>query len=137
MAERITPFLMFEGKAEEAINFYVSAFPDSRLERLERFGPEGPGAEGSVYRAELVLAGQRLRFFDSPVHHDFMFTPSISMFVECVSETEIDGLFAILSEGGQVMMEMQEYPFAKKFAWLADRFGVSWQLSLAREPAAG
>ena len=137
MAERITPFLMFEGKAEEAMNLYLSLFPDSRVDKLERFGPEGPGAEGSVLSAEFVLNGQRLIAFDSPVPHAFSFTPSISLFVDCDSEAEIDRLFTILSEGGQVMMEMQEYPFAKKFAWLADRFGVSWQLSLARDPAAG
>ena len=131
MAERITPFLMFEGKAEEAMNFYLSLFPGARVEKLEHFGPEGPGAEGSVLRAEFVLDGQRLRLFDSPVPHAFTFTPSISLFVDCASEAEIDRLFASLSEGGQVMMELAEYPFAKKFAWLADRFGVSWQLSLA------
>ena len=131
MAERITPFLMFEGKAEEAMNFYLTLFPGARVEKLEHFGPEGPGAEGSVLRAEFVLDGQRLRMFDSPVPHAFTFTPSISLFVDCASEAEIDRLFASLSEGGQVMMELAEYPFARKFAWTADRFGVSWQLSLA------
>ena len=128
MAERITPFLMFEGKAGEAIDFYLSVFPDSRLETLERFGAEGPGAEGSVSSAAVLLNGQRLMFFDSPVHHAFTFTPSISLFVDVSSAEEIDRLFAALSEGGQVMMELAEYPFAERFAWIADRFGVSWQL---------
>ena len=131
MAERITPFLMFEGKAEDAMDFYVSLFPDSRVERVERYGPEGPGAEGSVAQAVLTVNGQRLRCFDSPVSHAFTFTPSISLFVECSDEAEIDRMFAALSDGGMVMMELAEYPFAAKFAWLADRFGVSWQLSLA------
>jgi predicted 3-demethylubiquinone-9 3-methyltransferase (glyoxalase superfamily) len=135
MAEQITPFLMFEGKAEEATNFYLSLFPDSRIETLERFGAEGPGAEGSVSRAVLVLNGQRLRAFDSPVPHAFTFTPSISLFVDCGSGEEIDRLFAALSDGGQVMMELAEYPFAEKFAWIADRFGVSWQLSLSERLA--
>ena len=128
MVERITPFLMFEGKAEEAINFYLPLFPGSRVEEIERFGPQGPGAEGSIAKAVVVLDGQRLRMFDSPVPHGFTFTPSISLFVDCTSEEEIDRLFAALSEGGQVMMELAEYPFAARFAWLADRFGVSWQL---------
>jgi len=131
MAERITPFLMFEGKAEEAMNFYVSLFPASRVESIERYGPEGPGAEGSVVRAAFVLRGQRLMCIDSPVSHRFSFTPSISLFVDCASEEEVDRLFAALSEGGEVMMELAAYPFARKFAWVADRFGVSWQLSLA------
>ena len=86
-----------------------------------------------MLRAEFVLDGQRLRLFDSPVPHAFTFTPSISLFVDCASEAEIDRLFASLSEGGQVMMELAEYPFARKFAWTADRFGVSWQLSLAAD----
>ncbi len=129
MAQRITPFLMFEGKAKEAMDFYRSLFPDSRIEKLERFGPEGPGAEGTVLHAELVLADQRFRLFDSPVGHAFGFTPSFSLFVDCESEAEIDRLSASLSDGGQVMMALAEYPFAEKFIWLADRFGVSWQLS--------
>ena len=133
MVDRITPFLMFEGKAEEAMSFYVSLFPGSHVERLERFGPEAADAEGKVSHAVLMLNGQRLRAFDSPVHHDFTFTPSISLFVDCESEEEIDRLFTALSEGGQVMMELAEYPFARKFAWTADRFGVSWQLSLAAD----
>ena len=128
MAERITPFLMFEGKAEEAIGFYLSIFPDSRIETIERFGPDGPGAQGSVATAVVILNGQRLMAFDSPVHHAFTFTPSISLFVDCESETEIDRLFGALSEAGQVMMELAEHPFAERFAWVADRFGVSWQL---------
>ncbi len=132
MAERITPFLMFEGKAEAAMRFYVTLFPDSRIDRIEPFGPEGPGAEGTVMHGELVLNGQRLRCFDSPVSHAFTFTPSISLFVDCSDEAEIDRLFAALSDGGEVMMELAEYPFAARFAWLADRYGVSWQLSLAR-----
>ena len=130
MAQRITPFLMFEGNGQQAMDFYLSLFPDSRLEEIEHFGPEAAGAEGKVSRAVLVLNGQRLMVFDSPVHHDFTFTPSISLFVDCASEAEIDRLFAAFSENGKVMMDLAEYPFARKFAWVADRFGVSWQLSL-------
>lgn len=130
MAERITPFLMFEGKAEEAMDFYVSLFPESQVESIERYGPQGPGADGSVVRAAFILNGQRLMCIDSPVSHGFTFTPSISLFVDCGSEEEIDCLCTALSEGGKVMMALGAYPFARKFAWLADRFGVSWQLSL-------
>ena len=137
MAAKVSTFLMFEGQAEEAMNLYVSLFPGARIERLEHFGPEGPGAQGSVYRAEFVLAGQRVRVFDSPVSHAFGFTPSFSLFVDCDSAAEVDRLFESLSEDGQVMMELGEYPFAKRFAWLSDRFGVSWQLSHAPDPPAG
>ena len=129
MAERITTFLMFEGRLEEAMNFYLSLFPDSRVDRLDRHGPDGTSADGSL-QADFTLNGLRLKGFDSPVHHEFTFTPSISLFVDCSSEEEIDRLYAALSEGGAVMMELAAYPFADKFGWVADRFGVSWQLSL-------
>jgi predicted 3-demethylubiquinone-9 3-methyltransferase (glyoxalase superfamily) len=131
MAKRITPFLMFEGRAEEAIDFYLALFPDSGVDRIERYGAEGGGEPGKVVRADFRLNGQRLICIDSPVHHAFGFTPAVSLFVDCGSVEEIDRLFAALSEGGMVMMELGEYPFAARFGWLADRFGVSWQLSLA------
>ncbi len=130
MAERITTFLMFQdGCAGQAMDFYVSLFPDSRVERIERYGAEGPGKEGTVVRADFLLNGQRFICIDSPVPHAFGFTPSISLFVDCASEEEIDRLFAALSDGGAVMMPLGEYPFARRFAWVGDRFGVSWQLS--------
>lgn len=130
MASGISTFLMFEGKAEEAMNLYVSLFKDARIESIERFGAGDSGAEGSVKRGSAVLNGQRFMFFDSDVKHAFTFTPAISIFVDCESEAEIDNLFAKLSEGGQALMPLAAYPFARKFGWTADRFGVSWQLSL-------
>lgn len=132
MAERITTFLMFQdGCAQQAMDFYVSLFPDSAIDRIERYGAEGPGPEGTVVRADFTLNGQKLICIDSPVRHAFGFTPSVSLFVDCASEEEIDRLFAALSEGGMVMMELGQYPFAARYAWIADRFGISWQLSLA------
>ncbi|MFW6027192.1 MAG: VOC family protein [bacterium] len=130
MALKVTPFLMFDGKAAEAAGFYVSLFENSAIEALERYGPEGPGPEGAVKMANVKLGGQNMRFIDSPVKHDFTFTPAISMFVDCAEEAEIDRLFEALSKDGQVMMPLDAYPFARKFAWVSDRFGVSWQLSL-------
>ena len=128
---KVTPFLMFTGRAEEALQFYASLFDDAAFEVFERYGPEGPGAEGTVMHARLRIGDQVLIAFDSPPVHAFDFTPSLSLFVSCESEEEIDRLFAGLSEGGFVMMPLStEYPFATKYAWLSDRFGVSWQLSL-------
>ena len=69
MARKISPFLMFEGQAEDAMRFYVSLFPGSEVIRLERYGPGEPGAEGSVKRADFVLAGQAVICIDSPVKH--------------------------------------------------------------------
>lgn len=131
MAKRITTFLMFEGKAEEAMRFYTSLFPSSGITRIQRYGPEGPGAEGSVVHATFTLGGQEFMAIDS-AGHAFSFTPSTSLFIDCESEAEIDRLFAELSRGGQVMMPLGPYPFATKYAWISDRFGVSWQLNFVK-----
>lgn len=130
MARSISPFLMFEGSAEAAMNFYVSLFPNSQVKHIERYGPGEPGKEGSVKRAAFTVAGQNLMCIDSPVKHGFTFTPSVSLFVECESETELDQLFGRLSDGGSVLMAPANYGFSAKFTWLNDRFGVSWQLNL-------
>ncbi|HRJ43424.1 MAG TPA: VOC family protein, partial [Caldilineaceae bacterium] len=105
------------------------------IQQITRYGPEGPGAEGSVIHATFTLAGQELMAIDSPAKHGFTFTPSMSFYISCQSEAEIDELFARLSAGGEVLMPLAPYPFSPKFAWMADRFGVSWQLTLAPEPA--
>lgn len=131
--QKITTFLMFEGQAEEAVNLYTSLFPDSEIKDVMRYGANAARPEGSLMRAAFVLDGQPFMCFNSDVKHNFTFTPSISLFVHCGTEKEIDHLFAKLSEGGQVMMPLQAYPFSPKFAWLADRFGVSWQLSLVEK----
>jgi len=113
------------------MTLYVSLFKGSAVERIERYGPDGPGAVGSVKRAEFTLAGHRLACIDSPIPHNFTFTPSASLFVECEDEAEFDATFGQLSAGGMVMMPPGDYGFGKKFAWVGDRFGVSWQLRLA------
>lgn len=130
-ATQVTPFLMFEGRAEEAMKLYVSLFDDAEIEAVQRYGPEGPGPEGSVVHATFRLGGQRIHCIDSFVKHGFTFTPAVSLHVVCASEAEIDERFAVLSEGGAVLMELGEYPFSPRYAWLNDRFGVSWQLSLS------
>ncbi len=130
MPRKVTPFLMFEGRAEEAMNLYTSLFSGSRIEDIKHYGAEGPGKEGTVMLASFSIAGQMFRCIDSHVRHGFTFTPSFSIFVECESEAELDRAFAALSEGGGVMMPPGNYGFSSKFAWVADRFGVSWQLNL-------
>ena len=131
MARAITPFLMFEGSAEAAVNFYITLFPGSRIERIERYGPGEPGAEGSVKRADFTVAGQPLICIDSPIRHAFTFTPAVSLFVECETEAELEEAFGRLSDGGSVLMPPGNYGFSQKFTWVNDRFGVSWQLNLS------
>ena len=131
--QKITTFLMFEGQAEEAMNFYTSLFNDSAITHITRYGPGEAGAEGSVVHATFTLNGQNFMAIDSNVQHAFTFTPAMSLYVTCETEAEIDTLFAKLSEGGGIMMPLDSYPFSKKFGWLADKFGVSWQLTLAAD----
>jgi predicted 3-demethylubiquinone-9 3-methyltransferase (glyoxalase superfamily) len=112
---RVTTFLMFEGRAEEAMRLYAEIFDDAQIEELECYEAGESGAEGTIKRATLRLAEHTLRFFDSAVEHPFGFTPAISLFVDCDSEAEIDRLFARLSEGGAVLMPLDAYPFSRRF----------------------
>lgn len=131
MDQKITTFLMFEGQAEEAITFYTSLFDDSEIISITRNGPDGPGgpeAEGTVQRAEFTLNGQTYMAIDS-FGHEFTFTPSFSLFVQCETEKELDSLYEKLMEGGTAAMPLGDYAFSDKFGWVQDRFGVSWQLN--------
>jgi predicted 3-demethylubiquinone-9 3-methyltransferase (glyoxalase superfamily) len=131
MAQTVTPFLMFEGVAEEAMTFYVLLF-NGEIVSITRYGPGGPGPEGSVKRADFTLAGQHVICIDSHVKHAFTFTPSMSLFVECSSQAELDQVFVELSANGAVLMPPGNYGFSARFTWLNDRFGVSWQLNVAK-----
>ena len=131
MNPKITTFLMFEGDAEEAMIFYTSLFDDSEIVRITKSGPDGPGgpnAEGTVQRALFTLNGQHYMAIDS-FGHDFTFTPAISLFVQCESEEELNRLYEKLMNGGTAAMPLGDYGFSKKFGWVQDRFGVSWQLN--------
>ncbi|WP_064746832.1 VOC family protein [Lysobacter antibioticus] len=130
MPTQARPFLMFTGRAEEAMTRYVSLFADGRVLEVNRYGAEGPGPEGSVMVARFRIAGLEVMCSDSYVQHAFGFTPSMSLFVDCRSEEEVDALAARLSEGGSVLMPLDDYGFSRRFAWVADCFGVSWQLNL-------
>jgi predicted 3-demethylubiquinone-9 3-methyltransferase (glyoxalase superfamily) len=127
---KITPFLLFEGNAEEAMTFYVSLFDDAEVISVNRYGADGPGKEGSVQHATFSLAGQQIMCIDSPAKHEFTFTPAVSLFVQCESEAELDRLYAALAEQGRELMPLGDYGFSPKFGWVDDRFGLSWQLNL-------
>jgi predicted 3-demethylubiquinone-9 3-methyltransferase (glyoxalase superfamily) len=129
--QKTTTLLMFDGRAEEAMTFYLSLFEDAEVLAIARYGVEGPGAEGSVEHATFSLAGQQLMCMDSSVKHAFGFTPAISLYVDCATEAELDRIYAALAEKGQPLMPLGSYGFSTKFGWVADRFGVSWQLNLA------
>ncbi len=128
--QKFTTFLMFSGQAEEAMKLYTALFKQSAIVNITRYGANELGTEGTVQHATFTLNSQEFMAIDSNVEHGFTFTPSMSLYVRCEDEAEIDRVFAALSAGGQIMMPLEQYPFSRKFCWLADRFGVSWQLSL-------
>ena len=128
---KVRPFLMFEGKAEEAMDFYVSLFSGAKVLDILRYGPNQAGTEGSVMKASFSIGDLTVMCTDSTVKHAFTFTPSVSLFVDCESDEEVIRLSSVLSEGGDILMELGDYGFSRKFAWVNDRYGVSWQLNLA------
>ncbi|OIK09862.1 VOC family protein [Bacillus sp. MUM 13] len=129
--EKVTPFLMFQdGNAEEAMNFYTSIFEDFQITNIVRYGANEAGPEGTVMQALFTLKGQEFMCIDSYIKHQFSFTPSFSIFVTCNTEEELDNFYEKLNEGGQALMPLNNYGFSKKFGWVNDRFGVSWQLNL-------
>ncbi|MGZ3751158.1 MAG: VOC family protein [Mucilaginibacter sp.] len=128
--QKLTTFLMFEGRAEEAMNFYISLFKQSGIVSISHYDASEPGTEGTVKHAVFSLNGQEFMCIDSHATHGFTFTPAMSIFVNCETEPEIEHLFGKLAEDGQVLMPIGSYPFSKKFGWVSDKFGVSWQVSL-------
>ena len=130
MPAAVTPFLMYQGQAQEAMELYTRVIPDSQILDVEKYGPDGPGPEGTVMLASISLRGQTVLCSDSPIQHDFTFTPSISLFVTCEHEKEIKRLTIALGDGGKALMPLDNYGFSQRFAWVEDRFGVSWQLNL-------
>jgi predicted 3-demethylubiquinone-9 3-methyltransferase (glyoxalase superfamily) len=130
MAKEVKPHLMFEGDARSAMELYLSVFPNSEIISAEYYGQGEQGAEGSVKTAVFSLEGQKFICIDSPAHHDFTFTPSMSIFVDCDDEAELQRAFDTLGEDGKVFMPLDNYGFSKRFGWISDRFGVSWQLNL-------
>ncbi|HOR11565.1 MAG TPA: VOC family protein [Bacteroidales bacterium] len=127
--QQIAPFLTFQNNdAGLAMNFYVGLFENSRIIEIQRWGKEGPGKEGTVMLGEFELNGQRFMCSDSPAVHNWDFTPAISLYVECKNDQEIDRLFSALSENGTIAMPLDRYDFSRRFGWVIDRFGVSWQL---------
>ncbi|WP_159883704.1 VOC family protein [Paenibacillus puerhi] len=127
--QKVMTFLMFTGQAEEAMKMYISLFDQSEIISISRYGPNEAGAEGTVVQAVFSLKGQRFMCIDSSVTHQFTFTPSMSLYVTCDSDEEITRIYEQLSQGGTVLMPLGSYPFSPKYVWLADKFGVSWQLS--------
>jgi len=114
--QKITPFLWFNGKAEEAANFYTSIFKNSKILNIARYGEAGPGPKGTVMVATFQIEGQKFMALNGGPQYTF--SPAISFYVDCETQSEVDELWEKLSAGGS---EVQ-------CGWLRDKFGVSWQI---------
>jgi predicted 3-demethylubiquinone-9 3-methyltransferase (glyoxalase superfamily) len=114
--QKITPFLWFDGKAEEAMNFYVSIFKNSKVGNITRYGEAGPGPKGTVMIATFQLEGQD--FIALNGGPQYTFTPAISLFVDCKTQQEVDELWEKLSARGE----------KNRCGWLRDKYGLSWQI---------
>jgi len=115
--QKITPFLWFDGVAEEAMNFYVSIFKNSKVLSVTRYGEAGPGPKGKVMTATFQLDGQE--FIALNGGPQFTFTEAISFSVDCKTQEEVDELWEKLSEGGE----------KGRCGWLKDKYGLSWQVN--------
>ncbi|MFZ2555859.1 MAG: VOC family protein [Minisyncoccia bacterium] len=137
--QKITPCFWFDMNCEEAINFYTSLFPNSKIDSIKRYPNDmqvGPmkDMDGKILTAIFTLDGLTFQALDGgPV---FTKNPSVSFFVNFDPSRnpnaahDLDAMWAKLSEGGKILMPLQEYPFSKHYGWIEDRFGVSWQLIL-------
>jgi len=114
--QEITPFLWFDNQAEEAANFYVSIFKNSKMGTVRRYGEAGPGPKGSVMTVTFELDGQQFMALNGGPQ--FKFTPAISLFVKCETQEEVDALWEKLSAGGE----------KQRCGWLKDKYGLSWQI---------
>ncbi|QEF97413.1 hypothetical protein Mal15_14530 [Stieleria maiorica] len=125
----VATLLMFQGNAEQAINYYTRTIPNSEIETVTKYVEGENGKAGTIKHATFRVAGAKLICIDSPVEHEFDFTPSISLFIDCESETQVKSVFEKLSRGGKVLMPLDDYGFSTRFGWLTDQFGVSWQIN--------
>jgi predicted 3-demethylubiquinone-9 3-methyltransferase (glyoxalase superfamily) len=114
--QNITPFLWFNNNAEEAVNFYISIFKNSKIVSISRYGEAGPGPKGTVMSATFELNGQEFMALNGGPH--FSFSPAISLFVKCETQQEVDEFWEKLSAGGK----------KERCGWLTDKYGLSWQI---------
>ncbi len=114
--QKITPFLWFDNNAEEAVNFYVSIFENSKILGITHYGEAGPGPKGTVMTVDFQLEGQEFVALNGGPH--FKFTEAVSFVVNCETQKEVDELWEKLSKGGK----------KGQCGWLKDKYGLSWQV---------
>ncbi len=131
MTRELRTFLTFQGgAATAALDLYRDVFADFELVAIDRYGPGDVGPEGTVRVAKFRLAGSDFSCADSPIVHEWGFTPAVSQWIECDDNDELERLFGRLSDGGTVFMALDDYGFSTRFGWVGDRHGVTWQLNV-------
>ena len=145
--QRLTLFLVFKDNAEEAMNLYTSIFKDAEVIHVIRASEGEPGWQaGTLQHARFAIGGQEFMCINTPppgnpnramaAWEDFEMTPAMAIYVQAESDEEFDRLYEALSEGGVVRSPIGRFGFSPKFAWVDDRFGVSWRLNLSPDKAA-
>ncbi len=133
--QKINPFLWFNNQAEEATNFYTSLFKNSKIKSAVRYDEAGAKVSGKPEGSIMTVAFQIEDYNFTAINGgpQFKLNPSISFFVNCGTEDEVQGLWDKLAVGGKILMPLDKYPFSEKYGWLEDRFGVSWQIILTQQ----
>ena len=130
----ITPFLWFDNNAEEAVKFYMDVFDNSKILKITRYNDDSAKASGQKSGTAMTIAfqleGQSFSALNGGPH--FKINPSISFFIYCESENKIEKLYNRLADGGIVMMPLDKYDWSPKYAWVKDKFGLSWQLDVEK-----
>lgn len=127
---QVRTHVMFQGDADEELALYRSVFPAFEVSVEDRYGAGEALPDGAIKLASAQFAKHELIIYNSPPIHDFKFTPSMSLYVECDSADALDAAFEQLSKDGQILMPVGDYGFSARYGWLLDPFGLSWQLSL-------
>ncbi|MEH7402950.1 VOC family protein [Gottfriedia acidiceleris] len=131
--QRITPFLTFSGNAEEAMNYYVRIFPNSKLVSLRRYTKDDRGVEGNILNGIIEILGQSFMVLDMDKESCPDFTWAVSFYLECKDDEEFEVIFGGLKSDGKVLMGPVEMNDFSKVTWVTDCFGVTWQLVLRKK----
>jgi predicted 3-demethylubiquinone-9 3-methyltransferase (glyoxalase superfamily) len=133
--QKISPMFWFDNQAEEAARFYTSAFPNSQIDRITRYGKAGfevhGQQEGTVMTIDFLLDGQRFTALNGGPH--VKINPSISFFVTYELASDVDGIWKHLAAGGSILMPLDKYAWSDKYGWVEDRYGISWQIALGKK----